>query len=207
LLIASVVIAPLLVARLAGAHTLGLSTCDFDVTADGHVDARLVFASGEALRGVRLDRNGDGVVTGDEVRASRTELASFVVDGVGVEADGEGCAATFGDAAVDEVDGLVMTASFACPRGAARVEVTLYYLTALGLGHREIARITAGAASAEALLSGDRRQVALVVPGGERSGRFSRGARAAAAAVAVLSGITIALTAWRSRTRRGARSK
>jgi hypothetical protein len=207
LAIASVVIAVLLLARFARGHTLGLSTCDFDLAGDGHVEGRMVFASSEPLRGVHLDRDGDGVVTDDEVRASRTELASFVVDGVGVAADGESCAATFGDATLDEVDGLVMTASFACPRGASRVEVTLYYLTALGLGHREVARITAGAASAEALLTGDRRQIALVVPGEARSGRFSLGARAAAAVFAVLFGITLALTSLRSRTQRRARSK
>jgi hypothetical protein len=196
-----IVIAALLVARFASGHTLGLSTADFDVADDGRVGARFVFASAEPLRGVRLDRNSDGVVTEDEVRAARGDLAAFVGQGIGVEADGEACPVTFDDAVLGEIDGLVITASFACSPDASNVEATLYYLAALGIGHKEIARIAAGETSTEAVLTGDRRQIALVLPG--RAGHGAARARTRAAvfglAVAALAGFAVALNAWRAK--------
>ncbi len=153
-----------LFARLASAHTLGLSTCDLEVEPSGRVDARLVFASVEPLRGVPLDRNGDGVVANDEVRAAEGELGAFLERGVEVTADGIGCPETFEGAAISDLDGLVLTASFACPPGSSRVTATLYYLNELGPDHREIARITAGGATTETVLSRERREIALAIP-------------------------------------------
>jgi hypothetical protein len=194
--IAGVLIALVLLARFADGHTLGLSTSDFDVAADGRVEARFVFASAEALRGVRLDRSGDGNVTSDEVRAAQGELRAFILDGVGVTADGEACPATFDGAELSEVDGLVIAATFGCPSGALRYEATLYYLAALGAGHREVARITSGQATSEAMLMRDRRQVALVLASGTRGRALPSGARAAIA-VAVLLAVGVAFAALR----------
>src|SRR5580658_5534191 len=56
---AVVVMGLLLLPRFGRAHTPGLSVADFEVTDGGRVDARLVFASAEALGGVDLDRNHD----------------------------------------------------------------------------------------------------------------------------------------------------
>ena len=101
----------------------GVSTASFDVQPDGRVEARLVFASAEPLAGTPLREE---------------DLRAFVLDGVGVSTDGAVCPATFLGAGQTEVDGsgnLVLEASYACPRVIGEVsgiDVTLYYLSALG---------------------------------------------------------------------------
>jgi len=190
--------------RLGSAHTLGMSTAAFEVKADGRVDAVFVFASAEPLGGTPL---------------AREDLRAFLLDGVDVTADGTRCDATFRGASVSEIDGLVLKASYACAdgrsvgaadcnRGAApwgglgEIIVTLYYLSALPPEHREIGRIVAGNATSEAVLSGDRRAIALRLPDDAlRAARRSRGRRlvmAASTVVAFVSGLLL----WRARTRR-----
>ena len=140
--------------RLGRAHTLGLSTAEFEVAPDGHVEGRLTFAAAEA---------------------PRKDLARFVIDGVEVDADGTACEATFGGADDDAIDGLVLRATYACPVGAETIDVTLYYLSALPAGHRAVAALSAGPLVAQALLTGDRRYVELKLPArrhGVRSGRI-----------------------------------
>lgn len=122
----------------------------------GRVSARFVFASAEPL---------GQVVTSSNIAAVRSDLSAFVLDGVEVSADGTRCAATFHDASLSELDGLILDASYRCPEDAAEIGVVLYYLSALPSGHREIARIVAGSASTEAVLTGDRRALALRLPG------------------------------------------
>jgi hypothetical protein len=192
------VIGILLVACFAFGHTPGVSTCDFDVASDGRVEARFVFASTEPLRSVRLDRDGDGVVTEDEVIAARDELRAFIVGGVDVAADGVRCPATFDGAEIREADGLVLTASFACPAGPARLEATLYYLSDLRADHREVARITAASSTEEAVLTRDRRQIVLALPGaGARQATRRNGRRGAIRLVALLAlGLGFGLHAW-----------
>jgi hypothetical protein len=146
---AGAIMAGLFVPRPAAAHTPGLSTAAFDVQPDGRVEARLVFATAEPLRGTPLKDD---------------DLRAFVLDGIEVDADGSACSATFRGAGVTEVDGLVLEASYACARGSSEIAVTLYYLSALAPAHREVARITAGSATNEAVLSGDRRAIALRLP-------------------------------------------
>jgi hypothetical protein len=143
------IMAAIVLPRPAAAHTPGLSTAAFDVQPDGRVDARLVFATAEPFRGTPL-RDDD--------------LRAFVLDGIEVDADGSACPATFRGAGVTEVDGLVVEASYACAQGPGVVAVTLYYLSSLGPAHREVARITAGSATSEAVLSSDRRAMALRLP-------------------------------------------
>ena len=163
--------------RLAHAHTLGMSTAAFEVQPDGNIEAVFVFASAEPLGGTRLDRE---------------DLRSFLLDGVDVAADGRRCDPSFRGASMSEVDGLVLNAGYSCTdcpsgvpaecnRGAepwgglGEVTVTLYYLSALPPGHREIARIVAGNATSEAVLSGDRRAIALRLAADTR--RPARGRR------------------------------
>src|SRR5262249_32030282 len=142
--------------RFARAHTLGLSTASFDVRPDGRVDARLVFAGAEVSATAQNPMLGD--------------LRTFVLEGVEVTADGARCAPTFRGADAIEGDRVALNASYACPPPAAtgEIAVTLFYLSALTPGHREIARITAGSATSEAVLSGDRRALVLQLPGAPR---------------------------------------
>ncbi|HLK41055.1 MAG TPA: hypothetical protein VKU41_30095 [Polyangiaceae bacterium] len=170
-----VVMVAVLLPRFARAHTLGLSTADFVVGPEGTVDAAFDFARGEPL-------------------GPAADLASFLIDGVVVTADGTACPGTFGAAEPDAVDGLRLTSSFACPAGSGQIEVTLYYLSALPRGHRQVARIVAGSASAEAILSSDRRALSLRIPDATPPLRRRGGlVRAGVAALA------IGLVAWCAR--------
>jgi hypothetical protein len=186
--------AGLFLPRFAAAHTPGLSTASFDVQPDGRVDARLGFASAEPLGGTSLDRN---------------ELRGFVLDGVDVSADGVRCAPTFRGATITEVDGLLLEASYACPPPdeVREIAATLYYLSALSPGHREVVRITAGDATNEAVLTGDRRAIALIwadePPGKVRRRRGRLLVLVTTTFCAFLSGLFV----WRWRATRNTRAR
>jgi hypothetical protein len=190
-----VVIALLFLPRLAAAHTPGLSTAQFDVAPDGHVDAHLVFASAEPLNGTPL-RDDD--------------LRAFVLDGVDVTADGSRCDATWRGSYATEGDGLALDASYACAPGASEVGVTLYYLSALPAGHREVARVVAAGASIEGVLTGDRRALSLRLPtaattGADRgasAGRAARKGRQLTILTAAFAVVMLTLFVWRWRATR-----
>jgi hypothetical protein len=189
-----VFIALLFLPRVAAAHTPGLSTAQFDVAPDGHVDAHLVFASAEPLNGTPL-RDDD--------------LRAFVLDGVDVTADGTRCDATWRGSYTTESDGLALDASYACPAGASDVGVTLYYLSALPPGHREVARIVAAGASIEGVLTGDRRALSLHLPaaaagssGGSAADRAARKGRRLTILTAAFAAFMLALFVWRWRATR-----
>jgi hypothetical protein len=150
--------------RAARGHTPGLSTASFEVAPNGRVEGQLAFATAEALSGIHLDGNHDHVVTPVEVKADGDELARFVLEGVDVSADGASCPPSYEGARIDEIDGLLLQAGFDCPADATRITATLYYLSRLPPAHREIARIAAGEATVQAVLSGDRRAVELALP-------------------------------------------
>jgi hypothetical protein len=173
----------LLLPRFGLAHTLGLSTAEFQVQPDGRVEARFVFASGEPP-----GASGD--------------LGELVCDGVDVAADGVRCAGVFRSPEPTETDGVALSASYSCPDDAAEVEVTLYYLSALPPGHREVARIVAGSATAQAVLTGDHRALALRLrdPGGDRR-TARRHVRWEIAGAVLLSLIALALIARAARNR------
>jgi hypothetical protein len=182
-----VFIALLFLPRPASGHTPGLSVAEFTVAADGHVDGRITFASAEALNGTPLR---------DE------DLEAFLMDGVEVTADGGTCDGTFGGSSVTENDGLLLEARYACPPGASVIAVTLYYLNALGSGHREVARIVAPGFSAEGLLTRDRRALSLRLPSTPHVAR--RSAKKLVAAGAALAVALVALALWLRKTRRRA---
>jgi hypothetical protein len=188
------VVALLFSGRLALAHSPGLSVAEFEVQPAGRVLARLTFASAEALGGLSLGR--EGVVTPEDVSAAQEDLRAFLLRGVGVDADGSACAPTFRGAALTDVDGLVLDASYACPGDAADIQVTLYYLSALprGVTHKGIARIVAGSAVSEAVLSGDHRAIDLRLP--VRARRISPRRRwLAALALGAVAGLLLACRA------------
>ena len=204
-----VVMALLLLPRLGRAHTPGLSLADFDVQPGGRVHARLTFATADAFGGASLDRDGDGVVTGEEVSAARADLQAFTLQGVSLVADGtSSCAATFESATLSESDGLVLEASYRCPEDAAEFEAVLYYLSALPRGkQRGICRIAAGSDMIEGVLDGDHRSIRLRLPdrpgvGARRSSRRVRAALLLAAAAAVAAAVVAAYRSYRWRSAR-----
>jgi len=189
-----VVMTGLFLPRQGRAHTPGLSMALFEVGADGHVDARLTFASAEPLGKTTLREE---------------DLRAFVLDGVDVTADGARCEPTYRGSSLTEGDGLLVEASYACPRDATEIGVTLYYLSALPRGHREIARIVGPQgtdAGAEAVLTGDRRALSLPLPGAADRRRAGLATKliALTAGFAVL---MLSLFVWRWRATRKSRIK
>ncbi|HEX3345500.1 MAG TPA: hypothetical protein VHS09_13040 [Polyangiaceae bacterium] len=181
-----VVMAALFLPRQALAHTPGLSLAELAVAADGHVDARLTFASREPLGTSTL---------------SQEDLRAFVLDGVDVTAGGARCEPTYQGASPAEGDGLLLEASYACPAGATDVTATLYYLSALPRGHREIARIVGppgSGAAAEGVLTGDHRALSLTLPAPAAPRHARLGARLLAL-TAVFAVLMVALFSWRWR--------
>jgi hypothetical protein len=189
---------------IASAHTPGLSTAAFDVEPDsGTVDARFVFATTEALAGLPLDRDHDGAVTEADVKAAREDLRAFLADGVEVSADGSRCPASAFDASLSEVDGLVLTSTYACPRNAPSLHVLLYYLSALAPTHREVVRLTAGSATTEAILTGERRALTLALPAASGARlRHERNGRRLVVVTAIFTALMLALFFWRWRSAR-----
>jgi hypothetical protein len=185
----------LLVPRPGAAHTPGLSVAELEVEPDGHVEARLTFATAEPLAGTRA--------TPDDLRA-------FVMDGIDVSADAVRCEATFQGASVTEVDGLLLEASYACPRGAREIAVTLYYLSALRPGHREVARIVGppgSNVSVEGVLTGDRRSLSLRLPEGIRPPPDTRLGRRLVVLTAAFAAFMVSLFVWRWRATRSRRQR
>jgi hypothetical protein len=171
-----VVITGLFLPRAGLAHTPGLSLAELEVAADGHVDARLTFASIEPLGKTTL---------------SQEDLRAFVLDGVDFTADGARCDPIYHGSSVTDGDGLLLEASYACPPGAAEIDLTLYYLSALPRNHREVARI----------LAGDHRALSLTLPGAGHRRRAGVGTKLVAltAGFAVL---MLSLFVWRWRASR-----
>jgi hypothetical protein len=184
-----VVMTGLFLPRPGLAHTPGLSVAELQVAADGHVDARLTFASVEPL----------GTTT-----MRQEDLRAFVQDGVDVTADGARCEPTYRGSSPTEQDGLLLEASYACPPGAAEIGVTLYYLSALAPGHREVARILGPPGTgvgAEAVLTGDHRALSLTLPGAARGRRAGATTRLVALTVG-FAVLMLSLFVWRWRATR-----
>src|ERR1700722_4432775 len=106
----------------------------------------------------------------------------------------------FQGSSLTESDGLRLDAMYDCPGGASHVEVTLYYLSALSPGHREVARIIASGASVEGVLTGERRALALDVPGrAKNNGAHARTGRRLVALSAFFAIFMVSLFVWRWR--------
>jgi hypothetical protein len=201
-----IVLVATLLSTPAGAHTPGLSMADLEVHGDGEVDARLTFsmATAEPLTGTALDRDHDGVITTADLSIAGDDLRAFVTEGVEVAADGSPCDGSFAGATVSEVDGLELLAKYACPPGASEVQITLYYLSARNAGpvRKAIARIVAGSATAEGVLTGERRALALRLPRVDRNpARLPR-----RLAVVIVVGAIAALVAGSARRWRAVRT-
>jgi hypothetical protein len=193
-----VLMASLFLPRAAGAHTPGLSVAELTVAPGGRVDARFTFATAEPLAGAAP-------------RLADADLRAFLLDGVDVVADGARCTPGWLGSSVTENDGLLLESSYECPAGATSIAVTLYYLSALPRGHREVVRIVGppgSNANVEQVLSGDHRALELRLPPpppdvAERARKERLGRRLtwlSAAFVAVM----VALFVWRLRSGRKA---
>jgi hypothetical protein len=204
-----VAIVAMLPPAFAHAHTPGLSTADFAVQPSGEVEALLTFslATAEPLTGTVLDRNGDGIVTQEDLSAARNDLRAFVSEGVQVDADGSPCDGALQGAALTETDGLELQASYSCPRDPAEIQVTLYYLSmqTSGPSRRGIARIASSVGTVEGVLTGDRRAISLHLPRAEKAHERIRTPPLRLAFV-TLATVVVGWLAWSSRRWRAART-
>jgi hydrogenase/urease accessory protein HupE len=143
---------PLLAARTAAAHAVGLSKGDY-TAAGTDVYAELTFARGDLVALVSgLDANGDGVVDARELARAQPAIETVVLRGIVVEGDGASCHATLESAALAEPDGVDLRGRYRCASPPSQVHVRLPLLEDLAEGHRHVARLIVGSTTADDVL-------------------------------------------------------
>lgn len=152
----------LAVARVAAAHTIGLSSGEYRAAGDGLV-VKLAFARAEILSLVpALDANGDGHATAHEVAAGAKLLDAKIVRRIAVTSGAEACVPIFLDAGLTEEDGLLVSARFDCVAPGDAFVVDAAFLEDLPARHRHVARAASAAVVHDEVLS--REAHALRVP-------------------------------------------
>lgn len=156
-----VMMAVLLVPAAASAHSIGLSSGEYEAKgASLHV--KLSFARSEVASLVpALDANRDGHVSAVEVAAGRAELEHAVLGRIHVGADGADCSASLTDAALTEQDGLFVQGRFDCASAKGGFSVDAALLDDLAHGHRHVARAVAGESTHDEVLYRDHRAFAV----------------------------------------------
>lgn len=140
-------------ARGAAAHAIGLSLGEYSPNG-AHVHAILTLRTDDAALAVGgLDANGDGHVSELEVTHARPALEADFVDALTVEADGAPCHATLDQATLDPPDGLVLTATYDCPREAtSTLRLRFGFLDRLRSDHRHLATVHLPGGDVESLV-------------------------------------------------------
>ncbi len=129
----------LLLPKIARAHTIGLSNGEYRIEGDDVV-VTLAFARGEVSALVAdLDRDRDGVVTEDELTSAKGAIEERVLPLVRITTAGEACTPKLESQKLTELDGLTLTARYACKPGVPK-PVTLKLFSALPKGHRHLFR-------------------------------------------------------------------
>jgi hydrogenase/urease accessory protein HupE len=151
------VLALLAQARIAEAHTVGLSRGDYwlalaldgaTLTAEIALSQRELVASFPAV-----DLDHDGFLQAAELDETRGVVASAFVDGLAVVGDGEACPGSFESARrIDDEDGVAIRARYTCRGRPGRLTLTWSVLEKLSPGHRHIARVTIGSAVQDAVV-------------------------------------------------------
>ncbi len=145
-LVAVVMLSP----RRAHAHTVGLSNGELRL--DGAaLSVSIGLAQGDALRlAPTLDTSKDGRLTADELASGRDVLAEAVLAGLATHDD---AACTYGlvEATLVEADGVLVRGKITCASGPP-THLHPAFLARLG-GHRHLARIVAGGATRDVLLT------------------------------------------------------
>lgn len=197
-------VAVLLLAPRASAHTIGLSTGEY-VAKGSSLTATLAFARAEiATVAPAVDANGDGHLTPAEIQASRALLESKLLARIVVSAGGAACPATLTDAALTEQDGLLVMGRWDCASSGAPFELDVALLDDLARGHRHVARVVTGDATHDEVLDATRRELTIAPepaaagsPGVERSSSERRsGARPGSAAAFLVMGVEHILTGY-----------
>jgi hydrogenase/urease accessory protein HupE len=176
MVVLATIVALVLQARPALAHTIGMSTGEYAARSSSVV-AKLAFARAEVaslLPGI--DTNRDGHLTAAEVDAARTVLRDRVLARIVVTVKGAACAPVLTDAALTELDGLLISARWDCKSSDAPFDVELLLLDELGKNHKHIARTSSHGVTHDEVFSADARTFAIepddaVAPAAEHRAR------------------------------------
>lgn len=143
---------------VAHAHQAGLSRGEYRL--DGAMlTAEIVFARGDALLLMpKLDQDGNGAVSADELRETRTSLGRILTPKIVVRADKDECMGKLDDAFLVEEDGLSVRLVYLCPAAPPSVHIRFDLLDVLSFGHRHITRAESGKVFVEEVLFGSRRE-------------------------------------------------
>lgn len=143
---------PLLLPPEARAHTVGISRGEYRVSGPS-LQAELHFARLEMARVVPdLDPDRDGSVSEAELEGAEAALADAVVGGLEVRSTTGSCRGEIGRVALAEPDGVIVRATYLCPAANDVRTLRLGLLASLSLGHRHLARVTAGDADSSSVL-------------------------------------------------------
>ena len=144
----AIVVAWLCHATDAHAHQVGLSRGEYLLTGD-RLDIDLGFAHRDlAAAFPALDKDGDGLLTAQELAAGAGVVDRDIVAPLHVTTGKQACAVERVSAEI-EGDDAVIKARATCPSGATDLELVFGFLTAFPAGHRHLAHVRGGAADQE----------------------------------------------------------
>jgi hypothetical protein len=158
------VLAVVLAAATAAAHTLGISRSELVERADGTIHGRFVFAAREA--DAAFDRDGHVAVD--------------------VRTDGESCAPGPVTTAPDG-DGLVIDEDFACKKATRSIDAIAYFVTQMSGAHEDVAMLQTPEGTHQELLTPSHRTITVTL------NRPRRAAPHRGRAIAVVAGAAAAL--------------
>lgn len=154
----------LLFAAPADAHQVGLSQGQYTFEA-GQAVAHVVLSRTDVLSLVpSADTDRDGQLGAAELTAIEPTLADRFEKEVLPSRGGHPCTLESFRATLTEEDGAEATATYTCEAQFGEAKVDLPLLASLGVGHRQVAKITSGASTSEALLHKDARTLGMEIP-------------------------------------------
>lgn len=135
----------------AEAHQVGLSRGTYRAQ-QAQLDAEMTFQNGELAAAVAgSDANRDGTLSEDELKAAQERVEATFVKRLEVRGDEAPCPGVLSAARLVEGDGVELKARFTCAAAPRAWSVELRYLEQLSHGHRQLASLEAGGASADAV--------------------------------------------------------
>lgn len=156
-------------ATTAHAHAVGLSTGSY-VAHGARVDVDLAVSRAELATSVPgVDRDGNGAIDDEELRAGRDAIGAAIEEGILVGGDGKPCTPVLQSVAPVAGDGVDVRLAYACPSAPSRLHVRFDLLDRLSPDHRHVAHLDLGdgAAVADEILHGSHRDVEVSAAGAQ----------------------------------------